>query len=264
MEILGYIGALVIGLVLGLVGGGGSILTVPLLVYVFSIEPILATAYSLFIVGVSSTFGTIKSSFRKLVDFRIGFLFSVPSFIGVFLSRKFLIPMLPDRLFSIGTYSILKESGIMIFFGLLMLTAAFLMLKQKKEVAPYTLTVGLKYLIILIEGFLIGIVTGLVGAGGGFLIIPALILLTKLPVKKAIDTSLLIISLKSLIGFLGDLENLEINWLLLLSITGVSVVGIFIGNTLNHYVDGSHLKKWFGRMVFVMGLSVVLYEISQL
>ena len=174
------------------------------------------------------------------------------------------MPSIPDHLISIGVYEITKEAGIMIFFGLLMLSASYFMLKQHKEVFSSNKKHNLNFLLIFIEGFVIGIITGLVGAGGGFLIIPALVLLAKLSIKKAIATSLFIISIKSLFGFLGDVGNLEINWLFLSLITCVAVIGIFFGNNLNYYMKGKALKKGFAGLVFVMGVFVIAYEVYNL
>jgi uncharacterized membrane protein YfcA len=145
----------------------------------------------------------------------------------------------------------------MLFFALIMLLASYSMIKdQKKELKEVEVEgkVKFNYPLIVVEGVVVGALTGIVGAGGGFLIIPALVLLAKLPMKKAVATSLLIIAVKSLIGFLGDVQNIEIDWSFLGLFTGLSVVGIFIGIWLNKFIDGKKLKKGFGWFVFLMGV----------
>ncbi|MDG1427407.1 MAG: sulfite exporter TauE/SafE family protein [Crocinitomicaceae bacterium] len=260
VEIFGYVGALLIGLVLGLIGGGGSILTVPILVYVLAVDPVTATAYSLFVVGTSALLGAVRNAKKGIVDFRTGIVFAIPAFIAVFLTRKFLIPAIPEELFSIGDYMVTKNVAIMIFFALIMLVASISMIRGRKDTGDGEEEVSYNYSLILIEGFVVGVLTGVVGAGGGFLIIPALVLFAKLPMKKAVATSLMIIAIKSLIGFLGDLQNVDIDWTFLLSFTSLSVVGIFIGIYLNKFIDGKKLKKSFGWFVLIMGVYIVLKE----
>ncbi len=258
--ILGYAGALLIGLVLGLIGGGGSILTVPILVYVLSINPITATAYSLFVVGTSALVGAIKNGLKGMVDFRTGIVFAIPALTAVFLTRKYLIPALPSHLFSVGDFEVTKEIGIMIFFAIVMVVAAYSMIKGRKEEDETEQEVSYNYPLIVVEGIVVGLITGIVGAGGGFLIIPALVLLAKLPMKRAVATSLMIIAAKSLIGFLGDVQNIEIDWNFLLLFSSISIVGIFIGIYLSSFIDGKKLKKGFGWFVLVMGVYIILKE----
>ena len=191
MEILAYISAVFIGIVLGLLGGGGSILTVPILVYLLAIPAYEATAYSLFIVGVTSLTGSINYMRYKLVDFKIALLFSIPSFIGVLLTRKLLLPNLPDLLFTLGDFEVSKNLAIMVLFSLLMMMASYSMIKKNNididEKAENKFRLIIKF-------FFVGVLLGLVGAGGGFLIIPSLIFFAKLDMKTAVGTSLLIIS----------------------------------------------------------------------
>jgi uncharacterized membrane protein YfcA len=257
LEILGYFGALLIGVVLGLIGGGGSILTLPILVYMFSINPVIATAYSLFIVGISSLFGAIKNIQKKLVDFRTAIVFSIPAFIAVYSTRMYLVPAIPESLFYIEDFEVTKDIAIMAFFALIMLLASVSMIRnQKTTVQTETEEVTYNYPLIIVEGVIVGVITGIVGAGGGFLIIPALVLLAKLPMKKAVATSLLIISIKSLIGFLGDVQNYEIDWVFLGIFTSLAAVGIFIGIWLNKFIDGKKLKKGFGWFLVAMGIFI--------
>lgn len=257
MEILGYIGALFIGLVLGLTGGGGSILTVPILVYLMSINPVTATAYSLFIVGTTSTFGAIQNYRKNLVDIKNGFIFAIPSFIAVYLTRKFIVPRIPEIIIE-SPILITKETFLMLFFAVIMVFGALSVLKKKSQ---NTNSEEKRNLILIgIQTFTIGIIIGLVGAGGGFLIIPSLILFAKLPMRKAVGTSLFIIAMNSLVGFIGDVQNLEIDWLFLLTFSAISVAGIFLGMYLTKYTNESQLKKIFAYFILVMAAIILLKE----
>jgi hypothetical protein len=332
MDIAGYIAAIVVGFTLGLIGGGGSILTVPVLVYLIHIEPVLATAYSLFVVGISSSVGALNYMKKGLLNYKTAFIFAVPSFIAVFLTRKFLVPAIPEQLFSIGKldittdvlfiiilivtmlgvslfslnitfrgskkhlkafllvtpaaimvfivrqfiipeipdnliiigdFTLTKNVGIMLLFAMVMFLASFSMIKGRKNLDQLEESNDMKYNYPLIvgEGAIVGTVTGLVGAGGGFLIIPALVLLAGLPMKMAIGTSLLIISVKSLLGFLGDLGNQEIHWVFLLAFTGLSILGIFAGTYTSKFIDGTKLKKLFGWFVLLMAIYIIINEL---
>ena len=270
IEILGYVGALVIGLVLGLIGGGGSILTVPILVYALGLNPVLATAYSLFVVGSTALIGAVRNMFKGMVDFRTALVFAVPAFIAVYLTRAYMIPAIPEVLFefrlSPDSYrdeiTITKNLAIMLFFAVIMLLASVSMIRNKRKETDVETEVSYNYPLIVVEGAVVGTLTGIVGAGGGFLIIPALVLLAKLPMKKAVATSLLIIAIKSLIGFIGDVQNLEIDWSFLTVFSGLSIIGIFIGIWLNKFVDGKKLKKGFGWFVLVMGIYIIYQELT--
>lgn len=260
VELFGFLGALLIGIVLGLVGGGGSILTVPILVYVLSVDAITATAYSLFVVGTSALVGAIRNAQKGMVDFRTGIGFAIPAFIAVYLTRKFLVPSIPDELFTVNSFVVTREIGIMVFFAVIMVFAAYSMIKERKDKIKEEQEVKYNYPLIILEGCIVGVLTGIVGAGGGFLIIPALVLLAKLPMKKAVATSLMIIAIKSLIGFIGDVGNVQIDWVFLLVFTLISVSGIFVGLYLNKFFDGKKLKKGFGWLVLVMGVYIILKE----
>lgn len=270
MEILGYLASAIIGISLGLIGGGGSILTVPVLVYLLHVDTVLATAYSLFIVGTTSLVGVIPKYRQGLVSIKTAVIFGIPSIAAVFATRKFLVPAIPDTLFYIGELAITKAIFIMVLFAILMVFASITMIREKKvkddngnlvkptdEVTP----IHYNYPMIILEGLVVGVLTGLVGAGGGFLIIPALVLFTKLPMKMAVGTSLLIIAAKSLIGFTGDLGHYSIDWTMLMTVTAIAVVGIFIGSALSKKIDGVKLKKSFGWFVLVMGIYILIKEI---
>lgn len=258
--ILGYIGALLVGITLGLIGGGGSILTVPILVYLLGINPVLATAYSLFVVGATALVGAVRNMIAGMVDLKVAIVFAIPAFITVYLTRLYLVPAIPEELFNINGFTLTKEVGIMVFFAVIMLAASVSMIKgrKEKEVDP---DAKLKLPLIVLEGVVVGILTGIVGAGGGFLIIPALVLFANLPMKRAVATSLVIIAIKSLIGFMGDVQNLTIDWLFLLTFTTMSIVGIFLGIYLNKFIDGNSLKKGFGWFVLIMGVYIITKEL---
>lgn len=261
IELIGYGASILIGVSLGLIGGGGSILTLPVLVYLLHIDPVLSTAYSLFIVGSTSLVGSVSFMKKKLVNYRAAVVFAVPSFITVFLTRKFLVPIIPDPLFSVAEFEMTKNMGIMIFFALIMLAASYSMIRKSTvQASNEEEELKFNYPMIALEGGLVGILTGIVGAGGGFLIIPALVLFARLPMKMAVGTSLLIIAAKSLIGFLGDLSNLTIEWNFLLTFTSLSILGIFLGSYLSKFIPGEKLKTAFGWFVLVMGSYIILKE----
>jgi uncharacterized protein len=271
MEFFGFLFAILIGISLGLIGGGGSILTVPVLVYLFKIEPVTATAYSLFIVGATSLVGVLPKYQQRLVQFKTALVFGAPAIAAVFVTRKYLIPAIPDVLFSNGFLVFTKSILTMIVFALLMITASVSMIRDKRDEKEENVGIQkFNYPLILLEGCVVGILTGFVGAGGGFLIIPALVLLSKLPIKMAIGTSLVIIAAKSLIGFLGDLSlqshhstinNPPFNWTFLLTFTTLSVAGIFIGSFLSKKIEGNRLKVAFGWFVLAMGIYIILKEL---
>lgn len=268
LEILGFVGAAAIGISLGLIGGGGSILTVPVLVYLIGVEPVLATAYSLFIVGFTALIGGINYARKGLVSYKTGIVFTIPAFIAVYLTRLLIIPSLPETFFSIGGFELTKDTGILLLFAFLMVFASISMIKKKtKKVAEEVDTdveqePKFNFPMIIIEGLVVGTLTGLVGAGGGFLIIPALVLFAKLPMKMAIGTSLLIIATKSLIGFIGDVQAGEpIQWGFLAIFSAIAVVGIFLGTFLAHKIDGQKLKAGFGWFVLVMGTFMIVKEL---
>lgn len=263
MEIIGYLASLVIGVSLGLIGGGGSILTVPVLVYLFGVDPVLATAYSLFIVGSTSLVGTLPKYKGGEVNLKTAIIFGIPSIIAVYLTRAFIVPAIPAHVFSIGDFQVSKALLMMILFAILMVFASVSMIRDKKKEAADEPAGEQKfnYPMILLEGAVVGVLTGLVGAGGGFLIIPALVLFSKLPMKQAVGTSLLIIAAKSLIGFTGDLGKQTMDWNLLLSVTALAIVGIFLGNKLSKKVSADSLKKGFGWFVLVMGIYIIVKEL---
>ncbi|TPE46232.1 sulfite exporter TauE/SafE family protein [Pontibacter mangrovi] len=264
MEIFGYIAALFIGLSLGLTGSGGSILTVPILVYLMRLNPVISTSYSLFIVGSTSLVGSYKFYLKKLVSFKTALIFGVPSLLTVFLTRSLLVPAIPRHIIDIGGFEVTKGIMLMVMFALLMLAASFSMIFKKspasqQEDAPQKADAN--YVALVLQGTLVGLISGLVGAGGGFLIIPALVLFTGLDIKLAVGTSLVIVTANSLLGFVGDILQYNIDWTFLLTFTALSVAGIFIGTALSSKVQGEKLKKGFGWFVLAMGLYILAREI---
>lgn len=265
-EIIGYILASLIGISLGLIGGGGSILTVPVLVYVMRINPTLSTAYSLFIVGITALVGSLAYFQKKLISLKTAVVFSIPSFASVFVVRKYLVPAIPKEILHIGSFTLTRDILLMLIFALLMIFASVSMIKDTKknnENSEENQKPKFNFPLIFIEGLVVGAITGLVGAGGGFMIIPALVVFAKLPMKMAVGTSLLIIATKSLIGFVGDVMNpeLTIDWTLLAIFSLIATVGIFVGSYLSNFIPGAKLKKAFGWFVAVMGLYILLKEL---
>ncbi len=257
-QLLGYVGALIVGLVLGLIGGGGSILTVPLLVYLLGYNPVIATAYSLFVVGTTSMVGTFQKYKKGLVDFKTGLAFSFPSFIAVYLSRRYLVPGIPDTLLSFSDFTLTKEMGIMVFFAIIMLLASVSMIKTKNEANE--ILEKQAYYKTFIQGLIIGTITGIIGAGGGFLYVPALVLWANIPMKKAVGTSLIIVTINSLIGFTGDMQTIKIEWVFLLIFTLISILGIIIGVFLSKFISGKKLKKSFGFFTLIMAIYIIYKE----
>lgn len=264
MNIFAYLASALIGISLGLIGGGGSILTVPVLVYLFGVSPILSTSYSLFIVGSTSLVGAFNNFRNGLVNVKTALLFGLSSIITVFITRKFIIPNIPKELFSIRGFVVTENIMTMLLFAVLMVAAATAMIKNgsgKIEEEKVVQKGQGSIVKLMIYGVAIGIVTGLLGAGGGFLLIPTLVILMGLPMKEAVGTSLLIIAMNSLLGFTGDLGHFKMDWLFLMEITAIAVAGIFIGGLIGKRIDGSKLKKGFGYFVLVMGCYIIVREI---
>lgn len=261
MDVAGYIASLLIGISLGLIGGGGSILTVPVLVYLFGLQPLLATSYSLFVVGSTSLVGAANNFKKGLVNVRAALLFGTASIATVFITRKFIVPVIPENIAVVGGVNITNSLLTMTVFAVLMLLASISMIRNKKiETEQKECKNCTRFAKLSGYGVAIGMITGLLGAGGGFLLIPALVFLLKLPMKKAIGTSLMIIALNSLIGFTGDLGHFSINWLFLFKITGIAIAGIILGGAIGKKIPGEKLKKGFGWFVLLMGIYILVKE----
>lgn len=256
--ISGYFLALLVGISLGLVGSGGSILTVPILVYVLGIDAVTATGYSLFIVGTTAMVGGLKNTFQHNVNFKIVALFGLPSLISAYLVRAFILPKIPYTITSVDSFSVTKPLVLMVLFAIIMLLAAIKMIRSVPLATDDNKTSVIK---LGISGILTGIIAGAVGAGGGFLIIPALVFLAGMPMRKAVGTSLFIIAIQSLAGFMGDATTQVIDWVFLLPFTAIAVIGIFIGILLSDKVEGEKLKKGFGYFVLLMGIYIIIKEL---
>lgn len=260
MIILGYLGAFFVGLVLGLLGGGGSILCVPVFVYFFGIAASLATAYSLFVVGISSLVGTYSYFRQSLVDFRVGPFFLIPSLIGVWVSRRLILPSLPPIVSGMG-FSIGKDRLILLVFSAVMGLASYSMLRGRRTVEE-ALPSAPKPVSVPLYGLMAGVLMGFVGAGGGFLIIPILVGLGKIEMKRAIGTSLFIIAASSLFGFAVDLlAGIALDWAFLAGFSALSIVGIFVGAGLSSRVPSHALKRAFGFLVLTIALAIVTREL---
>ena len=260
IEVFGYIGALFIGLIMGILGGGGSILAVPILAYIFHLDEKTATAYSLFIVGSTGLVGGIKQTFNKMIDWKTAMIFGLPAVVGITLTRAFVVPALPHILFNIDTFEFTRRMAMFGLFGLLMILAATSMLSKSKERKVRNSTGSFNPL-ILSEGFFIGALTGLVGAGGGFLIVPALMVIANLDMKRASATSLVIIAINSLTGFfLGDALKITIDWNFLSVFVGIAMIGIIIGTYINHLLPVSLLKRSFAYFIILMAIFIFIEE----
>jgi uncharacterized membrane protein YfcA len=261
MIVLGYAAALGIGLSLGLVGGGGSILTVPILVYLFHIDPVQATTYSLFVVGLTSLAGTYSHGRKGNIQYRTALIFGVPSLVTVFIMRKWVMPAIPVHIATLGTWTISKSFLLMIIFALLMVFASISMIRNKQPVERVSEDPGL-FGQLALQGMLVGLVMGFVGVGGGFLIIPSLVLLAGLPMKKAVGTSLLIMTASSLLGVMGDVTGkTSIDYTFLGIFSALAIAGILIGSHLSSLIQDTRLKPIFGWFVLIMGIYIFIHTI---
>ena len=264
LEFIGYLSIFVMGLSLGILGAGGSILTVPILVYLFAISPTLATAYSLVLVGSTALAGGIRHILHGSFDREAFLVFGLPSVVSVYLSRRWLLPAIPEHLGSLGNYDFTRDGLIMLIFSALMLAASILMIRGRKaEETALQDTKKPRRLVAAGEGLIVGAITGLVGAGGGFLIVPVMILLLKLPIRIAVSTSLLVIAMKSLIGFIGDLQGAQvIDWTFLFSLLVLSSAGILVGVKLGKKIPTTQLQRGFGWFILVTGILIIARELS--
>ena len=266
LHYFGYFAAIFIGLSLGIMGGGGSILTVPVLVYLMGVSPVLSTAYSLFVVGSTAVVGAAGYARKGLVSLRTAVVFLVPSLLAVFVVRKVLLPAIPHELFRVGSRLFTKDLLVLVAFAVLMVAAATSMIRSRQ--AEVVLAGELhqphafNYPLMLGIGLVVGTLTGFVGAGGGFLIIPALVLGARLPMKLAVGTSLAIIALNSLIGFTGDLSaGTPVAWPFLLGFLAFALGGIVLGTYLARFIPGARLKPAFGWFTLAMGTLILAREL---
>jgi uncharacterized membrane protein YfcA len=262
LEIAGYAASVLIGLSLGLIGGGGSILTVPILVYFFAIDPVLATTYSLFVVGLTSSAGALSHYQKGNINFKIALIFGIPSLIAVFIMRKWVMPAMPHYLLNIGHFELTKSVLLMLVFAVLMLAASLSMIRKKKT-EPDT-DHDTNYLKLVLQSIVVGIITGFVGVGGGFLIIPSLVLFAGLPMKKAVGTSLMVMTISSLLGVLGDVSrHAAIDYSFLILFSAFAIGGIIAGSYLTKYTHDAKLKPAFGWFVLIMGIFVLVSTLTK-
>ncbi|MDZ4822118.1 MAG: sulfite exporter TauE/SafE family protein [Flavobacteriales bacterium] len=270
LEISGYAGALLIGIVIGLLGGGGAMLAVPVMIYLLRIPTDEATAYSLFVVGTTALIGSLRYWALKQVNFFIAFFFLVPSVIFVYLTRLWLVPAIPQQFF-IGDKLLEKKFVLMVFFALLIMVAGISMLSKLPGMRPAkssdavkpSLQNSWKLVVISAWGCAVGFLAGLLGAGGGFMIVPVMILLARLPVKMAVGTSLTVIAGQSLVGFLGDLHsNHNLDWSFLASFTSLSLLGMMLGTLVSRKSKPEKIKRAFAWFSLAMGVAIIITELA--
>ena len=263
-EVLGYFAAFFMGIVLGVIGGGGSILTVPILVYMMDITPVVSTGYSLLIVGLTAAFGAYRYYRQGMINVNSALTFAVPSIVAVYVTRAFIMPAIPDPIMT-SPFIIGKGIAIMVLFAFLMISSAIMMFRNSKKLTslqtPSQIPPHPTGLIIL-EGAIVGFVTGILGAGGGFLIIPALVLLRGMPMKEAVAASLLIIALKSLIGFIGDIQSgIVLEMPLLAFFVGATLSGMFLAIHISEKLDGKKIQQFFACFTFIIACIILCKEL---
>jgi uncharacterized membrane protein YfcA len=260
LELVGYLASALVGVTLGLLGAGGSILTVPILVYLFAIPPTTATTYSLLIVGITALVGVLRSMKQRQIDLVTAGAFGVPSALGVLLARAFVVPRLPETLFRIQGFTLSRDRALLLLFALLMLLAAQAMIRPRatESEGPVELRRGR----LGVEGATVGILMGMVGAGGGFLIVPALVLRAGLTMRRAVATSLAIIAFNSLLGFAGVAARQAIDWGLLARLGAISTAGLFVGAAFATKVPAAKLRSAFGVFILAVGGFIVWRELG--
>lgn len=263
MEIIGYLLAILMGATLGLIGAGGSIIALPILVYFLGVPPVVATAYSLLLVGSTALIGGVNYYSKKQVDVATTFVFAVPSFIAVYVTRRWFVPAIPEVIYEFASFTLTKGVFIMLLFSLLMVVSSLMMLRSSKVERPKRVFApALRYSLISIEGAVVGVFTGILGAGGGFLIIPALVLLAGLEMKIAVGSSLFIIAIKSLLGFVGDLQaGITLDFTLIAFFLTCTIIGMIVGTSLSKRVDEKRLKRLFAHFVLYVAVAIILKEL---
>lgn len=260
MYVIGLLLAIVVGVTLGMIGSGGSILTVPILVYILGVNPVLATTYSLLIIGTTSMIGAIKGVREKTIDFNKVIYFGLPSMITVFVVRSYILPLVPEDIYFAG-YSFHQDNVLMVLFASIMILSSLPMIKGRKEIDMNPVERE-NLLYVAVQGVLVGFVTGVVGAAGGFLIIPVLINSFGLSLKRAVSTSLLLITINSAIGLLGDMDKFVVfDWHLIIAYIILSIIGLFIGFKLSSRIDNSVLKKGFGFGILLVSIGILIHEL---
>lgn len=265
LEIIGYLATALVGMSLGLIGSGGSILTIPILVYLFQMPATTATSYSLVLVGFTALLGAFKKHQNHEVDWKVALFFGLPALLSVYATRRWLLMAIPEH-FTLGPWPVGRDLFLLLLFSVLMVLAALSMMRKNEKPATSEgrgWSPLAKQMAVVAEGGATGVITGLVGAGGGFLIIPALVVLGKMPIKMAMGTSLAIIAAKSLVGFAGDLGNPEIHiqYGFLLALLALSGIGMLAGNALASKIAAEKLKVGFAWFVLAMAAFILAKEL---
>jgi uncharacterized membrane protein YfcA len=258
--LLGWGATWFVGLALGLIGGGGSILTVPILVYLFGVPATQATGDSLFIVGATSLAGALVHGVNGRVSTRVAAVFAPPSIAAVYVVRRWGVPLLPADIALWPGTSVRRDVLLMLGFAIVMAVAASAMIRRRSSVAPAATPHPVPLMLLAAT---VGAVAGFFGAGGGFLIVPALVLVAGLPMSTAVGTSLAIIAVQSLAGFVGVLQaSPPADWPLLVGVTVLALTGMGAGLWLCPRISGPQLRAGFGWFVMAMSVVIAWHELS--
>lgn len=257
MEAAGYLAIICIGILLGCMGAGGSMLAIPVFVYLFSLDMVIASAYSLFVVGVTSLTGVVLKQKLHMPDLRAGLTFGIPSVISTFVARKWIVLMIPELIWQTGSFRLEKGDVLLYFFSLMMITSSLITMRKRRGNVAASPN---RKMYLITGGLLVGTVAGMVGAGGGFLILPVL-LVSGLQISTAVTTTLLIIASNSLLGFCGDVLNQRIDWFFLLPLTALAVLGLVFGHWWNKkYISAHSWQKAFSWCMLTGGLGMLIKE----
>lgn len=251
-----YAIAVLIGISLGLIGAGGAIVAVPAFVYLEQIPPTLASGYALFVVTVASFVGSIQYVRARLIDWRSVMAFGSTTLVSIAVARRVLLPLLPVQISGIP-----RDSVLMLAFAAMLLLAAAGMLRMPPRPHTGEPTHAGR---LALYGLAIGVISGFLGVGGGFLMTPALVLWAGLDMKRAVATSLLLIGVNSAVGVGADLSaGVQYDWPFVLVFTGLTTAGIIAGTMMSHRIDGQRLKKGFGWFILAIGLAVAIREVTR-
>lgn len=255
MVLLGYASALLMGLLLGLLGGGGSIFGVPILVYFFGLSPAVATGYALCVVGLTAFSGAFLYMRKGALDLRVLLRFAGPALPMVWFVRGYVVPSMPDVFWGVR-----KDTFLLVFFACVMMLSAYMMLR-KKHITEKSEVVEASWLRMFLASVSVGALTGFAGAGGGFLITPALLAFFNLPMHRAVATSLGVIACNAGIGFVADLyAGLAVDLRFLAGFLTVTLLGMALGVRINPHVSVARLKALFGWIAFSVGFFMLVRE----
>lgn len=256
--VVGHFFIFLMGLILGMMGAGGSILTIPIFVYLFNMEPFIAATHSLFVVAVTALFGSFSYIRKKEISVVKGITFIIPSFLGVVFAKKFILNIIPMTIYRSSHIQITKNFIIMTVFSILMMAASWTILKNKIYEAHFNNKKSHR-LVMALLGFVVGVVIGFVGIGGGFIMIPVFVILMGLKMREAIGTSLVIISINALFGFLLSLNEFSvlINWQFLSIASLIAILGALMGSRYSHLINEKKLKFFFGWAILYLSLFII-------